>query len=769
MIRYFIFLSVFASLSLQTTKGQGIGIGEWRTHLPYNNGVAIADAGDIIYCASNSGLFTYNKTDNSLEKLSKVTGLSDVSIADLTYDKASNTLIIVYNNANIDLIQNKQITNISDIKRKTILGNKNINDVHMIGEYAYISCGFGIVVVDIIKKEIKDTYVIGPDASFIEVFAVTSDNNNLIAATQSGIYYAPLSHPNLANYSVWTKYSDLPAGAYLDACFVNGILYAQFEHPSHDTIFMYDGIVWDRLDVNEHTEVKFLNATNDHLIVGSFGYFDSYNANNEREEHIFDYGFSTPRPRNVFIDENNTYWIADFESGLVRFRKPFDFSKFHPNGPEHKSVAAIDAVDGKVWAVSGGKNDVWGGLINKWGTYSYINDIWNTLNGKDGFGLDTIDDLLTVAINPSNPSVVYAGSWGKGLLEFTDGELTKVYNHTNSSLSRVETLPYYYLRVGGLKFDTQGNLWVTNSDIKRVISVMKPDGEWKSFDPGGVFGQNSTYSIEINDIGQKWILTRSLGILVFDDNGTIDDTTDDQYKRLTSTIGNGALPSADVYSIASDHDGEMWIGTSKGVAVFYNPSAIFNDGNYDCQQILVEQDGYAQYLLESEIVTAIAIDGGNRKWLGTQSAGVFLMSEDGTEEIYHFTEENSPLLSNSITSIGIDHESGEVYFGTTEGIISFKSTATGGGDTNESVYAYPNPVRNDYDGPVAVKGLVSNADVKITDVSGNLILATRAEGGQMVWSGKGLDGRRAKSGVYLVFASNEDGTETVVTKILFIN
>ncbi len=768
MIRYFIFLSVFVFLSLQTTKGQGIGIGEWRTHLPYNNGVAAVDAGDIIYCASGSGLFSYSKTDNSLEKLSKVTGLSDVGIAALTYDKANNTLVIVYRNANIDLIQNKQIINISDIKRKTILGNKNINGVFMIDEYVYISSGFGIVVVDIIKKEVRDTYIIGPDASFIEVFAITTDGTNLIAATEDGIYYAPLSNPNLANFGVWNKYTDIPVGSYQDVCFVNGMLYAQFEHTDHDTIFTYDGAVWDRLDVNEHTDVKFLEAAKNQLIVGSSGYFDSYNANHEIVYHIFDYGFASPRPRQVFVDDEDKYWIADFESGLVRYEPPFNFSKVYPNGPESKSVSAVDAVGGDVWAVSGGKNDIWGGNGDRSGTYSYIDDVWDTQNARDGFGLDTIEDVLTVAVNPSNPNVVYAGSWGKGLLEFTNGELSKVYNHTNSSLQKTG-LPFYHLRVGGLKYDSQGNMWVSNSDVKRVISVLKPNGQWKSFDPGPVFGQNSTFSIEVNDINQKWLLTRSLGILVFDDGGTIDDTNDDQYRRLTTTIGNGALPSADVYSIANDHDNEMWIGTSKGVAVFYNPSAIFNNGNFDCQQILVEQDGFAQYLLESEIVTAIAIDGGNRKWLGTQSAGVFLMSEDGTEEIYHFTEDNSPLLSNTITSIGIDHETGEVYFGTGEGIISFKSTATQGGDTNENVYAYPNPVRNDYDGPVAVKGLVTNADVKITDVSGNLMLATNAEGGQVVWNGKDLDGQRAKSGVYLVFASNEDGSETVVTKILFIN
>jgi len=186
---------------------------------------------------------------------------------------------------------------------------------------------------------------------------------------------------------------------------------------------------------------------------------------------------------------------------------------------------------------------------------------------------------------------------------------------------------------------------------------------------------------------------------------------------------------------------------------------------------LVEQDGHFQYLLETEVVTAIAVDGANRKWIGTQKAGVFLMSEDGTEQILHFDENSSPLLSNNITSIAINHETGEVFFGTDKGIISYKSTATKGSDKfkKEDVYAYPNPVREDYEGIIAIKGLVTNAVVKITDISGTLIYETIAEGGQAIWNGKNFNGEKAHTGVYLVFASNEDGSETIVTKILVIN
>jgi hypothetical protein len=201
-----------------------------------------------------------------------------------------------------------------------------------------------------------------------------------------------------------------------------------------------------------------------------------------------------------------------------------------------------------------------------------------------------------------------------------------------------------------------------------------------------------------------------------------------------------------------------------------SPENVFVTGSgFDAQKILVEVGGHTGYLLETETVTAIAVDGANRKWIGTERAGVFLLSADGTEEIHHFTVENSPLYSNSIIDIEINGDTGEVFFGTEAGIISYKSTATEPLPTNSDVVVYPNPVREGYTGTIGIKGLVNNADVKITDVSGTLIFATRAEGSQAVWDGRNFDGRKAQTGVYLIFSTDDTGTEKLVTKVLFIN
>jgi hypothetical protein len=271
----------------------------------------------------------------------------------------------------------------------------------------------------------------------------------------------------------------------------------------------------------------------------------------------------------------------------------------------------------------------------------------------------------------------------------------------------------------------------------------------------------------VDNIGQKWLMVRAHALVVFNDNNTLDDTSDDNAKRLTSSAGTGALPGTSILSMATDRDGQVWVGSDAGVSVFYSPGNIFSNQNFDAQRILIEQDGYGQYLLEAEAVTAIAIDGSNRKWFGTDRAGVFLMSADGTQEILHFTEENSPLLSNSITDITIA-ESGEVFFGTAKGIISYRSNSVPPKPTLDEVVVFPNPVRENYIGTIAIRGLVENSRVNITDVSGTLVYSTRGEGGQALWDGRNFNGEKVQTGVYLVFVANADGSKTAVTKIMFV-
>jgi hypothetical protein len=276
--------------------------------------------------------------------------------------------------------------------------------------------------------------------------------------------------------------------------------------------------------------------------------------------------------------------------------------------------------------------------------------------------------------------------------------------------------------------------------------------------------------IDNND--QKWVVTRiyesiTSPLLVFKEDAA--NPANSKSILLSQQVGNGNIPGQYVYALAVDKNGEVWVGTEKGIGVFFNPENVFTGQNFDAQQILVQQGLYVQYLMENEKVTAIAVDGANRKWIGSEGGGLYLFSADGTKQISHFTTDNSPLFSNNIVALAIDPESGEVFIGTDQGLISYKGTATEGGEIFSRVYAYPNPVKEDYNGLIGIKGLVSNAQVRITDISGNLIFSTMANGGLAVWDGNNFSGKKAKTGVYLVYAGNDSGTQKIVTKILVIH
>jgi len=199
-----IFLLILLSLLVNTGFSQPVGIGQWRDQLPWSDCISVAEAGSKIYCATPYALFYFDKDDNSVQRLSKINLLSDIGINTISYSSDYQTLVIAYSNANIDLIKDNAVINISDIKRSTILGNKTINNIYFIGKYAYLSCSFGIVVLDVDKEEIHDTYYIGANGGQVNVMSLTKDSNDtLFAASDKGIYIASAKNPNLANYQNW--------------------------------------------------------------------------------------------------------------------------------------------------------------------------------------------------------------------------------------------------------------------------------------------------------------------------------------------------------------------------------------------------------------------------------------------------------------------------------------------------------------------------------------------------------------------------------------
>lgn len=753
---------------------QEIGIGQWRDHLPYQKVIAVTKGEGKVYAATPFSLFYYNEADNSLNRLNKINGLSDVGVSSIQFHKGLRTLIVAYSNGNIDLVKDEVVFNMSDIKRKTILGNKSINRVVLIGDDAYLACGFGLVVLDLSRREFRGTYFIGPDGTSININDVDFDpvDSLLYAVADEGIFKANIFTANLANFAEWQREfsAALPSGPFNHVAVHNHKVYINRKGPAYSTDAMFVKIngAWQAFQP-ENTSTRFsMNVFNDRLVVSNNLAVDAFRPDGTMEFRIYTYNPGSVVPADAIIDENNAIWIADQQSGLTRVDRPNqDAEQFKLDGPDFADVYELDAGGNDVWVVPGGRNTAFGSIYRQAQFAGFVDGKWKTVTSKQDTILNSMRDVLTVAVDPANHKRVYFGTWGYGLLEYNNSQFVENYTDRNSTLEK-SVLGGNWIGVGGLAFDASNNLWVANSSSTAALSVKKTNGDWKSFNLGPQASGLDLAGLMIDKQQLKWLRTRDHSLVVFNDNNTPDDTSDDQTRRLTSASGNGSLPGNFILSMAADRDGQVWLGSDEGVAVIYSPSNIFSNQNFDAQKVLINQDGFGQYLLEAEAVTSIAVDGANRKWFGTDRAGVFLMSADGTKEIAHFTEENSPLLSNSILSITIT-DAGEVFFGTSKGIISYRSESVPPQPTYDNLVIFPNPVRESYNGTIAIRGLVSNTNVKITDIAGNLVFSGLSEGGQAVWNGRNFNGDKVQTGVYLVFVTNTDGSKTTVGKIMFIH
>jgi ligand-binding sensor domain-containing protein len=786
-IRY-ILSGLFIFSGLIQAFSQQVPIGQWRDELPYTLVNSLTDAGNRIYASTPYAIFYYDKDDNSVVRITKITGLSDIGISCINYNKEYKTLVIAYSNANIDLIKDNVIINISDIKRKQILGNKTINSIYFIGKDAYLSCGFGIVVLDINKEEIRDTYYIGKGGSQVNVLALTKDpQDTLFAATEKGIYKGWANDPNLANFSSWKKDSRIDTTAtYNSITSFTGKIFVNKKKSSAttDTICVYSNGAWSRLVQEPYYPIMHIEANDQYLVIAYNYFVKAINTGLDVTTNVpgSDY------PLYAIADQDGQMWVGDNYNGLVNYIPSTNaINHIKLSGPSTALAFSMTSRGNELFVAPGGRNGSYGPIYSRPQVYHFNNTDWYNLEGYNNPILDMTHDVVTIAIDPNDSKHVFAGTYGKGLVEIYNDSAVRRFTYGNSTLRNYSGSDTSDVRVGGVAYDNDGNLWVVNSFNNRCLSMRKGN-TWTGFN---IPVESDLGQLLIDRHNQKWIQMRygtmnANALLVFTDNNTPENPGDDDYKLLNSMVGSGNIPGTTVLAMAEDKKGEIWVGTEKGIAVFYSPENVFGGGNFDAQRILVTQGSNVQYLLENESVTAIAVDGANQKWVGTDRGGVFLFSEDGTREIFHFTAENSPLLSNRIICIAVNAD-GNVFFGTDNGIISYRGSATPGGETNGEVYAFPNPVREDYDGVIAVKGLVSNAEVRITDVNGTLVFSghagsvnsggsttgangqTGVYGGQVVWDGKNFDGKKAHTGVYLVFAADETGAERVVTKILIVN
>lgn len=739
-------------------------IGYWRSHMPYTNAISVASDGVTLYTVTDLAFYTYNSATQELNTYSKVEGMSDLDMKYVAYDATTGYAILAYKNGNIDLFKDNTFYNIPDLKLKSVAGNKTINHIYTAGGLAYLSTTIGIVVVNIDKREIKETYEFTKNNQAVNIYGLTENGNYFYAATSAGLYRADKNAPNLQAFSAWTA---------LDSNHVLMSITA-----SGGKVFTASDSIAFVLD-NDTLRPVYTTAANDDIVhmdnVKNGIWMSVYHSNTFRgmgiqmdaSAQITDSFHTTGEPSQIITLADGYTWYADMFYGLKRrvSGDQLDFS--NPNGPPGPYASDIYAYNGDVLVAATTTTDL---LIPTGGTSylgfgEYKNGKWTNYNSQNYDPLKN-NFLNITTVYKSQDGTVYLGSASDGLLIINPDGSWQQFKE-NSPLDHSVPNPSLW-EVGGLTFDDAGNMWVTMFGSTHELSVRTSDGSWHSFVvPVGRPYPNAAARPVIDESGQVWyICPGGGGVMVYNDNNTPELASDDLYRNF-GMGATGNLPGANVYCIAKDKSDAIWVGTNNGIGIINCGTGATN---IDCQaeQRIVQYDEFAGYLYEGESVKAIAVDGADRKWVGTTN-GVWLLSPDASKIIERFTADNSPLPSNNISTIRIDPISGDVYISTDKGLISYRSTATDGGEQNDSVLAFPNPVPAGYSGMIAIKGLVENADVRITDISGQLIYRTTALGGQAVWNGYDYTGRRPQSGVYLIFISNKDSSQKHVGKIVFMN
>jgi len=773
--------AVFSLLSL-FAFAQIPAIGNWREHLPYHQAIGVTGSGEKIWCATPYSLFSLDLQDNSISRYSKVTGLSETGISALGYDPATGQLILAYVNSNIDILDaHQQVHNIADLKRAAAPGDRTIYGIFPYKGRAYLSTGLGVIVLDQDKYEVKDTYILGSNGDTVAVRSFTADDNFFYAATDEGLKRAPLLSGGLADFHNWSlpgSLPGLPAGPCRQVTNFGGKVLAL----QQDSVFLFDGAAWNFFYADGWT-INDLSVTGGKLFVSEqkadSGRVLSLSAAGALEK-LLQRPDILQSPRGALLAGDQIF-VADSLRGLSSWPNGSgDPQRIIPNSPASLASGEMTIAPGSssgdpgaagsfrsgvLWVASGGVDDNWDPINNRNGLYRFSSDGWATYNAEHFPRLDSIYDFVSVAVSPLDHSV-WAGSFGEGLLRMGADSAMTIYAK-NSPLGPVQGQPDV-VRVAGLAFDATGNCWIANYGAANDLVVRRSDGNWLSFAIPFPHTDHAVAQIVVDDLGQKWIVSpKGNGLFCYNQGTSLDNASDDQWKFYRAGKGNGNLPDNNVNCIAKDKNGFIWVGTVNGIGVIQCPGSIFSAQGCEALLPIVQFDNFAGYLFSGEQVQAIAVDGADRKWVGTRN-GVWLLSPDAKKIIYHFTEDNSPLLSNGVRRIVVDPLSGETFFSTDLGICSFRSTATEGGQSNSNVLVFPNPVPPGYSGTIAIRGLVDNAIVKITELNGRLVYQTRALGGQAVWNGQDYKGRRASTGIYLVLVSDDTHQEKFATKIVFI-
>ncbi|NNF30661.1 MAG: T9SS type A sorting domain-containing protein [Flavobacteriaceae bacterium] len=736
---------------------------EWTGYFSYVSIKAISQGNDRLFAVAENAVFSFDLSTREINTISSVNGLSGELISSLYYSSNFNLLVIGYENGLIDIVIDgeENILKVVDILEKPTIppNRKRINHFNEYNGSLYISTGFGISVYDLERLEFGDTYFIGELGTQISTSQTTISGEFIFASSdEGGIRRALVDNPNLINFEEWTPIN--LGSNWLGIQALGDQVYAM---RVDDRLFEFipgAGFV----PVTDYaSQVVDFGVQGDLLTVTTVAAIEAYSEGFVLEASVTNIpGFDVVGQSGYSF--NNFFYYGTEEDGLLAI--PFGTNQAEqilPDGPIDNRPYSLDAVPGELW-VAFGEVDVNFNpfpLTNK-GISHLKEGSW--INFDFEAALET-NDIVNVAINPADPTEVFMTSYNKGLLRIVDEQPFLRYDNTNTNLNSIDPNGTD-VRLYGADFDRDGNLWVTQSREEEGLIRITPSLQFQKNDITDIIPNAATSGA----LGELRISREGYIFFTYDQDGLVAyNPSSGQFKLIEEGIGTGNLPDNNVRAIEFDNQNRLWIGSLMGLRVFFNVGGLFEEGaNVDAQPIIILEDGVPQELLFELTVTDIEVDGSNNKWISTATSGVFYLSSNGQETLLRFTKSNSPLPSDNVQDIAIDPFTGVVYFATLNGLVAYNGSSTAPRENLEDVYSYPNPVRPGFEGNVTIDGLTARANVKITDLEGNLVFEETSQGGSVLWDTTAFGRYKVASGVYLVLITTDDALETKVHKIMIV-
>ncbi|WP_313375017.1 two-component regulator propeller domain-containing protein [Chishuiella sp.] len=741
---FVIIVLIFIQLNAQTSSGR------WGELFSYGDVKYLENVKGVIYCGTENGIFLFNPLEPSsdLVKINKTNYLNNVGISAMAYDENSDSFLVGYENGSLDLLKSGETSLVLDIKWNEYKGSKTINSIYIYNDIAFISGAFGIVSYDLNDQEFKETTRTPSTVNDAIVY-----DNTIYIATTEGIKYSTLQNgKNNSNINNW---STLESGQNVTNIeLLNNTIY----YSIGSSLKTINGTT-----TSYSSTIVNLKASNNQLIISQNNQLSILGGTTYNN-----FTFNTG------IYANNKIYAGTSVNGLVDLSNTNN--SYKPQGPYSNKSYSVTAKNNKIWIAPGGIDNFNNLTFNADGFSYFDSQNWNHYSSED---LENAKDIIKIALDPTNENhfmvIPYAEvvAWSGnqiGIFEFSD---------PSSKPTHIKSpLPQIY-RFGGGSYDDQGNFYLSESFYcdSNCMSTGKPNyslvsatinslsvkskaGDWTTTQRTNEDASNSLSPI----IDSKYIYipqARSGGVAV------IKKSNQEVIGNILSS-GRSSLPSNNVWSAALDTTGNLWIGTEKGLAVSYGIESLADQNNLSAEEIVIEQDGIDEALLTNVGIYSITVDAANRKWIGTNGGGVYYVSDTGQETKLHFTTKNSALPSDIVYGITVDESTGKVYFATDKGVVYYNGDVSSESTNFNKTIAYPNPYRPTYTGNITIKNLPERANVKITDIVGNLLFEKKAEGGVVEWDTTNFKGKRVASGIYLVLMVTSDGSETKTLKLAIV-